>query len=422
MKNFRWFIIFMIFLACTINFLDRSALSYVIEPLQHQYGLSNTDFGLISSAFGLTYLFMTLVSGILVDRYGSRRIMAIFSFLWSVTSALMGLATGFYFILVLRIFLGAAESPAFPSLTRVCSDWLPERERAKAMAFSLIAVSFSSVVGAPFITQLITHFGWRWMFVILGAIGIIWALVWYLIFSDHPKDSQILNTDEKQYILSHQKHHPSHNMHFSLFALFQKPSLWMGYIAYFCLGYLLSFAISWLPGYFQQVFHLSIREIGYWLMIPWLTATLMIILGGSISDWVWVKTQNIRSSRSMLICLSQLLSAVFWIPVVLSHSFYISLLFISLGLGFGLLPMSAFYSLNADLVHKQAAKSQGIMSGFLGLASFIAPALTGFLASQYGDFSKAILVLVLLPLLSGLMIFFYHKPDTCFDKMYEPQL
>jgi ACS family hexuronate transporter-like MFS transporter len=410
MKGFRWFVMFMIFLACVINFLDRSALAYVIEPLQQTYGLTNADFGLISSAFGISYLFMTFIGGLLVDKYGSRKILTLSSILWSVTSACIGLVTGFYSLFVLRVFLGMAEGPAFPSLTRVSSDWLPAKEKAKALALSLAAVSFSSVIGAPFITQLVSHFGWRTMFYILGSLGIVWSIVWFIIFRDQPQQNPYISEAEKNYIQSHAQHTTPKNSKAKVSDLFNHPQLLLAYVAYFCLGYLLSFSISWLPGYLHQTQHLSIEATGLFLTVPWLIATIFILIGGAYSDWLWQKTQDIRISRFFVIASGQILSALAFLPLLYSPSLVSTAVSISLGLGFGLLPMSAFYSLNSDLAHQQAATSQGIMSGCLGLASFIAPALTGYLAAQHGDFNQAILMIIGLSLSSAVLILVMQRP------------
>lgn len=410
MKGFRWFVMFMIFLACVINFLDRSALAYVIEPLQKTYGLSNADFGLISSAFGISYLFMTLIGGLLVDKYGSRKVLTLFSIFWSLTSACIGLVTGFYSLFILRVFLGMAEGPAFPSLTRVSSDWLPAKEKAKALALSLAAVPFSSVIGAPFITQLITHFGWRTMFYILGSLGIIWSIMWYIIFRDHPNDNPFITETEKNYIESHQQFQKPSNSKAKTLDLFKNPQLIMAYLSYFCLGYLLSFSISWLPGYLHQTQQMSIEKTGLFLTLPWMIATIFILIGGACSDWLWKKTHSINVSRFYLIAAGQMLSAIALLPLLKTPSIEIIAISISLGLGFGLFPMSAFYSLNSDLAHRQAGTSQGIMSGCLGLASFIAPALTGWLSATHGDFKKAILMIIVLSFSSALLILLAHQP------------
>ena len=417
MKGFRWFVMFMIFLACVINFLDRSALAYVIEPLQKTYGLSNADFGLISSAFGISYLFMTIIGGLLVDKFGSRKILTIFSIFWSISSACIGLVSGFYSLFILRIFLGMAEGPAFPSLTRVSSDWLPAKEKAKALSLSLAAVPFSSVIGAPFITQLISHFGWRTMFYILGSLGIVWSIIWYIIFRDHPSENPYTSPAEKQYIKTHLQHQKPDNTKAKISDLFKNPQLILAYLSYFCLGYLLSFSISWLPGYLHQTQQMSIETTGWFLTLPWFVATIFIWIGGSCSDWLWNKTQSIRVSRFYLIAAGQMLSAIALLPLLQKPSIEIIAISISLGIGFGLFPMSAFFSLNSDLAQRQAGASQGIMSGCLGLASFIAPSLTGWLAASNGDFNKAILIIIILSLGSSLFIIFTQNPDRLMKRL-----
>ena len=408
MTRFRWLIMSMIFLACVINFLDRCALAYVIQPIQELYHLNNTDFGLLSSAFGLSYLFMTFIGGILVDRYGSRKILTIFSILWSIASACMGLINGFMSLLMLRLLLGVAEGPAFPSLTRVSSDWLPSQEKARALALSLAAIPFSSVIGAPFITKLMSLFGWRAMFLILGLFGIIWSIIWFIVFRDDPNQSTFMSEQEKRWIECGQSHRQQ--IPGQLKTLVKNKQLLMAYFSYFCLGYLLSFSISWLPGYFIQIHHLDLTSVGYYLMIPWLLATVFILLGGVFSDYLFKRSQCFRNSRSLVIGISQLFSAVCFIPLMSEPSLTNALLCLSLGLSFGLFPISAFYSLNSDLAHHQAGTSQGLMSACLGIASFIAPFLTGYLSTKQGHFNLAFLVIIILSLCSSKMMLFFHHP------------
>jgi sugar phosphate permease len=401
----------MLFCACVINYLDRSALAYVIEPLQESFGLSNADFGLLSSAFGVGYLLMTVMGGVLIDRFGTRKVLSIFSVLWSISSACIGLATGFFQIFILRVFLGMAEGPAFPALTRVSSDWLPTCERAKALAFGLSAVTFSSVIGAPFISQLIIHFGWRTMFFILGSLGIIWSSIWYVVFQDKPTDSRWMSKAEKEYIQKGMvvKKQTGKTINFKY--LITHPILLISYFCYFCLGYMLTFSISWLPGYLHQVHHLSLETIGWFLSLPWLVATLFILLGGWCSDYLWQKTKSLRVARSYLISGSQFISAICLLPLIYGHSLWLIEASIAFGLGFGLFPMAAFYSLNSDLAHERAATSQGMMSGSLGIASFIAPALTGYLASNQGHFDLAIRIMIALTVSSAFIMLFFHKPQ-----------
>jgi sugar phosphate permease len=405
MKGFRWLIMGFIFFAYILNFMDRSALSYVIEPLQKQFGLNNQDFGFLYAAFGISYLFMTIIGGLLVDRLGSRKILTVFSALWSIVSAMMAMASGFFTLLILRVALGLAEGPAFPALTRVSADWLPTSERARALALSLAAIPFASVIGAPFISSLIILFNWQVMFMILGTLGLIWSMGWYFIFRDKPKDCKYVSFQELIHI---QQDMPSTQKTTTLKTFLQylvhQPQLITAYLAYFCLGYLLSFSVSWWPGFLHQTFDLHLKEIGWLLCIPWLCTTGSILYGGNLSDKVWQKTHCIIQARFNLMIICNIASAIAFLPLIFTNSLHIAILSISLGLSLGLMPIAPFYAINSDLAKEYAGTSQGLMSSCLGIASFIAPALTGYLTQKSGNFHQAITVLIALMLISAVML------------------
>lgn len=403
MKGFRWLIMSFIFFAYILNFMDRSALSYVIEPLEKQFGLNNQDFGILYAAFGISYLSMTIVGGLLVDRFGSRRILSLFSALWSIVSGMMALASGFFSILILRVALGVAEGPAFPALTRVSADWLPTSERARALAISLSAIPLASVIGAPFISSLIILLNWKMMFITLSALGLIWSTCWYFIFTDKPQQSKFVSEIELLHI---QEDQPKPIKAGSLKAFFSylqhQPQLITAYLAYFCLGYLLSFSVSWWPGFLQQTYHLQLKQIGWLLCIPWFCATLSILAGGQLSDQIWQKTHCVVQSRFNVIIICNIGCAMTFIPLIFTHSLMIAIISISLGLALGLMPIAAFYAINSDLAKEYAGTSQGLMSSCLGIASFIAPALTGYLSQHEGHFNHAICVIIILMLISAL--------------------
>lgn len=417
MTHYRWVIVVISFFAIIINYLDRSALSYAIGPLESAFGLTNTDFGLIAAAFGVGYLIMTVVGGVIVDRFGAHRVWSSFSIFWSIACALIALATGFWSLFVFRMLLGIAEGPNFPALTRVDTDWLPVSERARALAVGLAAVPFASVLGAPFISHLVAAVGWRWMFVILGALGVIWAVAWMLLFRDKPALSKHVSPAELSHIQSELEALPNQQGH-SLkeqkttwkFMLFNR-SLLVNNYAFFVFGYLLFFAITWLPGYLEQTYAIKIKEVGWFLVAPWLLATILILLGGVISDWLWKKTRSIRMARSHLIWICQIISALCFIPVIFSHSLMVSLIGITLGVGFGMMPNAAFYAINADLARDRVATSLGIMDCAFAAAGILAPLITGVLSNATGSFTAAFSLLIGLTFTSALAIILFQNPD-----------
>lgn len=416
MTQYRWIVIGFAFLGIIITYLDRTALSYAITPLKDTFHLTNADFGTIAAAFGFGYLFMTIGGGMMVDHYGSRRIWALFGIFWSISCAFIGLATGMIWLLVFRFLLGFTEGPSFPSFNRVCADWLPVSERGRALAFGLAAVPFSSVIGAPLLSSMVSNIGWRLMFIILGLLGVIWAALWFTLFRDQPGDSAQVSAAELAHIkeeLETEKivaHTAIEHKTTWRFMLCNRAFIANNY-AFFTFGYLLFFAVTWLPGYLEQTYFINVKTVGWFLVLPWLCATVLLVLGGWISDHLWHKTRHIRTARSHIIWICQIASALCFIPVILTHSLPVAIAGISLGVGLGLMPNAAFYALNADLARDRAATSLGLMNFSFALSGILAPFITGLLSDLTGNFAGAILLLVILTLTSALGIILFHHPD-----------
>jgi len=409
MKSFRWAVVGLVFLATMINYIDRTALSYAIIPLEKTFHLSNTDFGMAASAFGLGYLIMTVVGGVMVDRFGAHKIWSLFALFWSLSCALIGVAAGFVWILLFRLLLGVSEGPAFPALTRVSADWLPLRERARALGIGLAAVPFASVLGAPLISNLIELTGWRSMFIILGLTGLVWCVVWFIVFRDRPKDCRFVSRQEQIYIRSENQTPASRTKKTSWRFILFNPALLANNFAFFSFGYLLFFSITWLPGYLEQTYHMAIRTVGWFLVMPWATATVTILLGGVLSDWLMARTGSIRIARSHLIWICQSVSALCFLPLIFTHSLTVVAITISLGVGIGLMPNAAFYAINTDLAYDRAATSLGVMDCAFALAGILAPVVTGWLATVTGNFSAAIGLMVVLTFGSAVGVFVWQK-------------
>jgi len=392
--------------------MDRAAIGYAIVPLKQAFNLSNAQFGEVAASYGFGYMIMTLVGGILVDRFGARSIWALAALLWSVAAGAIGLSTGLSMLIIFRLCLGLAEGPAFPALTRAATDWLPANERARALAIGLAAVPFASVIGAPLSTTLIHYFNWRVMFIVLAGLGIVWALVWWLIFRNRPQDSQLLSAEERSYIEQNSSKQASvalikTSWKFMCF----NPVLLTNNYAFFAFGYLVFFGITWLPDYLQQTYHLSLIHTGLYLILPWLFASFAILFGGTLSDRIFSKTGSIRKARSLIIASFQALSALSFIPAILFHNEAIAMVSIALALGLGMLPNSCFYAINADLAPDRAATSLGIMDCFFALSGIVAPFITGWLISMTGNFKVAIGVMMALALSSSLLVWLFQHPD-----------
>lgn len=421
-SRYRWAVLAMAFVITIINYLDRSAISYAIRPIKQEFGLNDAHFGFIAAAFGIGYGVMTVGGGILVDRWGARKIWALAAIVWSAVTAMLGLASGFWMLFAMRTVLGIAEGPNFPALTRVVTDWLPMAERARATAIGLAAVPLASVIGAPLISHLIIHLSWRWMFVVLGSLGIVWSIVWIFLFRDYPENSRFVCPQELKHIREGvegersrsdaeiRQHELTAGKSTWRFMLFN-PALMANNYAFFSFGYLLFFALTWLPEYLEATYGVRLKEIGFFLMAPWTTAAVLLTLAGFVSDWLWLRTGSMRASRSHMIWICQLVSALCFVPVMFIHSLPAAIALISAGIGIGLMPNACFYALNSDLARDRAATSLGIMDFFFAFAGILSPALTGLLATATGGFNAAIGLLIFFALTSAAAILIFQHPD-----------
>lgn len=327
--------------------------------------------------------------------------------------------------------LGLAEGPHFPSLTRVVADWLPSAERARSTAIGLMAVPLALVIGAPLITNLIIHFGWKAMFLVLGGLGVVWAFIWFAVFRDYPENCKFVSDSELSYIRegkasarqkgdhelrSHSLSTGTTTWRFMLF----NPSLLANNVAFFAFGYLLFFATTWLPGYFEMTYHLTLKNVGVFLIAPWLTAAILLASAGWLSDYLWMKTKSLRKARTHMIWVCQLLSALAFVPILFSPTLEVALLSISLGVGIGMMPNAAFYAINCDLAKDRAGTSIGLMDCFFALAGVLAPYLTGYSKTHTGDFRVAFGLLIGFSLAAVVAVLLMQKPDAPTDSTMEP--
>lgn len=418
--NYRWFIAALIFFITLVNFIDRSAISFVINPLKEEFHFTDTQFGMILSAFGMGYILLTVLGGYLVDLWGARRVWPVAAVAWSLCVGLLGIATGFWGFIGLRFLLGVAEGPHFPAMTRSISNWLSPMERARALSLGLVAIPLSSVIGAPITSYLVADFGWRPMFFIISSIGVLWAVIWYFCFTDKPEDCKYVCPEEKKLIATPSKMESEKKKSLVDWRfILTHPALIANNIAYFAFGYMLFFATLWLPGYFLSQHNLNLKSVGWYLTIPWLVGALFLKAGGIISDYLYRKTGSGRLARSHLIWVSQLLAAVFFVLLSYTTTLGMSIFFLSLALGFGLMPQPAFFSINIDVAKQRSGTAQGVTSSCLSLAGIIAPILTGWLIDLTGNYQGAFLLLAGLTGVAVVTVIFFHHPDREWSVSYK---
>jgi ACS family hexuronate transporter-like MFS transporter len=339
--HFRWLVIALIFAITVVNYIDRSAISYAIGEIARDLHFSRHDRdlmnGFILSAFSIGYMLTVFLGGIFADRHGARVTLFWAALVWSIAIGLTGLAVGFVMLAGARVLLGVAEGPNFPCMNRSVADWLSTRERAIALGNSLVAVPLTLAIGAPVVTQLILHSGWRGMFLVLMVLGLIWLPLWWFLFRDFPEHSRFVNQAELEHIREGQRlnttgeagtlHHRRRKLKGLWKFLLTNPTLLANDWAFFVFGYYLFFFMTWLPSYLQSAYHLDLKQVGMFAIAPWLAAALLLWGCGYLSDMLLRRTGNLRLARSHPIWISQLLSALCILPVIFVHDLTVMLVF-----------------------------------------------------------------------------------------------
>ncbi len=402
LSKFQKWIVALIAVITIINFVDRSAISFVLQPLEQEFGLTKLQFGAIAAAFGIGYTVSTFLGGILVDRFGTIGTWALSAFLWSVATMMLAMGKGYASFFALRVFLGVAEGLHFPALVRTVTDWIPSRWHARATALGLFGIPMASIIGAPFVTFLISRLSWRSMFVILGFAGVIWAVFWMILFRKHPK-ARFSAISVKKGGFSF-KNTPWK-------AIFLNPTFTTSCIIYFAYGYTMFFVLMWAPGYLTQVHKLSIQMTGLVLVPPWICAAFFMLVGGWLSDYLWKRTNSLRLARSSLIGSGLLISGICLIPLMFSQGLFWDIFWLSLSLGFAASLHPPIYTLNADLFGPYAGMAQGVLSCYFALSGIASPTITGWVVQSTGSFQNAILVVAALSISTSVMILLFQKPD-----------
>ncbi len=275
----RYFVAAGMFLLALLLYIDRICISVAKDPIAGELGLSDKAMGWVLSAFALGYALFQVPSGMLADRLGPRGVLAGIVSFWSALTALTGAAWNFGSLLVIRFLFGAGEAGAFPGMARAVFSWIPLRERGLVTGLNFSGSRLGAAFALPFVAWLITDYGWRAAFVILGAIGIGWALLWWFGFRDLPEDHPLLSEAEKEEIAAtRQAVEERDNGPLPARRLLGSRNMWLAIGQYFCSNFTFFFALTWLFPHLKSTYQLETMEAGWYAVAPF--------VAGAVGNWV----------------------------------------------------------------------------------------------------------------------------------------
>lgn len=388
-----------------INYIDRSAVAYAVEPLQEEFGLTTAQYGIISSVFSVGYMVAAFLSGPLVDRFGTRRVLLVAVALFSITTALIPLAGSFAGLLIIRLLLGIGEAPAFPAATRTVSRWLPIRERGVALALcGGVAVSGSLLIAGPLLTWLIDLLGWRGMFWTLAILGVVWALLAVGLLRDLPEESSRVSKAELDLISAGQEADSGPGRSRVRWRpLLTNRNLWVVSGGYFAWGFMFWGFMYWLPSFLSDAYGLSVSEAGSFSIAPWACGIVGALAGGVIVDRVYRRSPRIRS-RFAVMGVALLLAGCSLVPLAIAPGLTVALVSISLGVGFGFVTGGIWWVAAIDAAPDQPGSAAGFADAAFASSGIVAPSVMGFIVSSTGSFTSGFVVMAGLAVAGALLM------------------
>ncbi len=381
-SRFRWVILGLVFLATTVNYLDRMVMGILAPDLQRLYLITDVQYGYIQSAFALSYAFGQLIAGGLIDRIGVRLGFALALLAWSLASIGHAVARSPLGFGIMRGLLGFAESPNFPAATKTLSEWFPRRERAFAFGFVNAGTNMGAILAPMIVPWLASTYGWQWAFVGTGAIGLAWLLVWFPLYkspAEHPR----VSAAELALIRSDP---PEPHTRIPWRRLFSYREAWAFAVGKFLTDSMWWFFMTWFPKFLNKQHGLNLLTIGLPLIVIYLMADVGSIAGGWLSSALIRRGASVNRARktALFIC------ALGVLPVIAAQS--ISQLWLAvLVLGLATASHQGFssnlYTLVSDMFPKESVAS---VAGLGGTAGYVGASLfqvfVGYMVQGSGNY------------------------------------
>ncbi|MGH8014225.1 MAG: ACS family MFS transporter [Candidatus Binataceae bacterium] len=396
----RYTVVVLFALATALCYVDRVNISIAIIPLAQAKGYDAAQRGLILSAFFWGYLFPQMLGGWTADRFGGKLVLGAGVALWSLATFFTPPAAfvSFGVLLVLRVLLGAGESVNFPAVHSIAARWTIATERSRAISLHLSGVSFGTVVALLISPVIVLRLGWPWVFYLSGLLGILWLAAWMVKSADDPEECPGVTPGELAVI---QADRPEVALapEIPWGPILRERAVWAIVIAHLCNNFGFYIILLWLPSYLNHTFHVPMKLLGAFSIIPWIVAFIVGNLSGWIADRLYRRGVSLTTVRKTLQTAAFALGAAPLIVLPMVHSPYLAIALVTISIGGTSLCTGGFGVNHLDVAPRYAGILMGLSNTFATLPGIIGVAATGFLLQATGSFSSAFYMTVVVYLI-----------------------
>lgn len=409
-SQFRWFLAVLMFLISFISYMDRVNLSVATPEIMKEFSFNKMDMGLLQTAFFVGYSLMQIPGGIMSEIFGHRVVITVAATFWSIFTALTATCNSLPMFAAVRTLFGIGEGPLAPSFSRFVYRWFSPDEKARGASFLLGGVFFGPVVGPAATVALMLAFGWRSVFVIFGAAGLVLAIAWYYFATESPRTNKFVNAAEADHIEGDTAQATQPQKELAPWRNFLSSSqFWAIGIQFFITDYIMYVFLAWLPLYLMEAQKFSLQKMGIAASFPWAALCIVTFATGYISDKLIVggaskfKVRTLSGVTGLSVCCATLyLGAVATTPAM--NIFWLTLSLGSLGLTF-----NAGWAACIDLGGKFSGSVSGWMNCWGNLGGVAAPTLTAWIATNYG-WQSAIITTAAFAIV-GIVAWFLVRPE-----------
>jgi len=377
-----WVIVFAVALA-VVTYIDRVLISQAAPEITRDLGLTREQMGSVFSAFALAYALFEIPGGYLGDRMGPRRVLMRIVIWWSFFTAATGWAWNFVSMLITRFMFGAGEAGCFPNLTKSFTTWLPPEERVRAQGILWMSARWGGAFTPPLAAAVMNLISWRHAFELFGALGVVWAILFFIWYRDNPRDNKSVNPAELRMIEENQ--HLSSHGSIPWRKFVRSKQVWLLCGQYFCLSYGWYFYITWLPTYLREARHLTMTNGAMLAVLPLFLGGCGSFFCGMVYPAVNRWTGDVGKSRRVMACLgfagatgflilSSYLQDATWAMVAMGMASFSNDLV-----------MPGAWAACMDVGGKYAGTLSGTMNMMGNLAGYVSPKAIAYILSNSND-------------------------------------
>jgi sugar phosphate permease len=413
----RWYVLFLISLMYLITYLDRVNISTAAPVISKELGFDKITMGVIFSAFVWSYALFQIPGGWLGDRFGPRGVLTTIVTYWSIMTAFTAAATGALSFTIIRFLFGIGEAGAFPVATRSMQLWYPRQERGLVQGVSHSASRLGAAIAPPFVVAIIATLGWRWVFYICGALGFLWAVLWYFTYRNMPEEQPSVSRAELGYIRGVDEQgniKPPQVEHVATMpwgVLFRSPNMWAIMCAYFTYVYCLWIFLSWLPSYLVEYRHFTLLKVGIFASLPLWAGVIGDTVGGLATDWLLVKTGRTKLAHRLVAIVGMLGCAVFIVPAALADNAYTAVYCLTAALFFLECTIGPSWAVPMHVGGKYSGTVSGVMNMAGNIGGALSPTVFGILV-QYGSWQAPFIVAAALLVFGAAVWAFWLDPEV----------